>query len=325
MVQSKQHLKLLYVAKILFEKTDEEHPISIAEIIQELAKADISAERKSIYSDISYLEEFGLDIVTIKDKCNRYYIASRQFELPELKLLADAVCSAKFLTEKKSEQLLHKIEALAGVHEGMLIERQVMVVDRVKSMNEQIYINVDTIHKAINEGKQISFRYFDYSTNKKKVYREGERVCSPCALTWNDEKYYLVSYYLKYPDNFTNFRVDRMSHIRILDEPVLVSPQELNISEYLNSTFSMFSGDTVEAVLKFEKKLINPVIDRFGINADIVNLDINHFKIKANIKAQPPFFAWLFQFGKSASIISPESLKEDYKKMLTEVLSSFDE
>lgn len=325
MTQPRQHLKLLYIAKMLYEKTDEEHPISIAEMIKGLAEEGIGAERKSIYSDIDCLKEFGLDIITVKDKCNRYYIASRQFELPELKLLADAVCSAKFLTEKKSEQLLHKIESLAGVHDGMLIERQVVVVDRVKSMNEQIYINVDAIHKAINEGKQISFRYFDYSTNKQKVYREGERVCSPYALTWNDEKYYLVSYYLKYPDNYTNFRVDRMSNIRILDEPVLKSPHELNISEYLNSTFSMFSGDTVEAVLKFDKKLINPVIDRFGINADIVNLDIDHFKIKVNIKAKPPFFAWLFQFGKQASIISPESLKEDYKKMLTEVISSFDE
>lgn len=325
MTQPRQHLKLLYIAKMLYEKTDEEHPISIAEMIQGLAEEGIPAERKSVYSDIECLEAFGLDIVTVKAKCNRYYIASRQFELPELKLLADAVCSARFLTEKKSEQLLHKIESLAGVHEGMLIERQVMVVDRVKSMNEQIYINVDTIHKAINEGRQISFRYFDYSTNKRKVYRAGERVCSPCALTWNDEKYYLVSYYLKYPDNYTNFRVDRMSDICILDEPVLKSPKELNISEYLNSTFSMFSGDTVEAVLKFDKKLINPVIDRFGINTDIVNLDIDHFKIKVDIKAKPPFFAWLFQFGKAASIISPEALKEDYKKMLTEVISSFDE
>lgn len=325
LAQSRPHLKLLYIAKILYEETDENHPVSIAELIEKLSKIGISAERKSIYSDMECLQEFGLDIITVKDKCNRYYIASRQFELPELKLLADAVCSAKFLTEKKSQQLLEKIESLAGVHEGMLIERQVMVVDRVKSMNEQIYINVDTIHKAINEGKQISFRYFDYSTNKQKVFREGERICSPCALTWNDEKYYLVSYYLKYPDNYTNFRVDRMANIKILDEPVLKSPHELNISEYLNETFSMFSGDTVEAVLKFDKKLINPVIDRFGINADIKNLDVDHFKIKVNIKAQPPFFAWLFQFGKGASIISPESLKNDYKKMLTDVISNCDE
>ena len=323
MTLQRQHLKVLYIAKILYEKTDEDHPISIMEIIEELAKYGMRAERKSVYTDIESLKDFGLDIVTEKGQCNRYYIASRQFELPELKLLADAVCSAKFLTEKKSKQLLQKIESLAGVHEGMLIERQVMVVDRVKSMNEQIYINVDAIHKAINEGRQISFSYFDYSTNKQKVYREGERVCSPYALTWNDEKYYLVSYYLKYPDNYTNFRVDRMSNIKILDEPVLKAPQELNISEYLNSTFSMFSGDTVKAVLKFDKKLINPVIDRFGINADIVNLDHDHFKIKVNIKAKPPFFAWLFQFGRSASIISPDSLRDEYIKMIKDVLSSF--
>lgn len=322
---SKQHLKLLYIAKMLYEETDENNTLYVSDIIEKLSEYGISAERKSIYKDIKYLQMFGLDIVTERNHSNCYYLASREFELAELKLLTDAVCSAKFLTEKKSKQLLEKIESLASVNDAALLKRQVIVVDRVKSMNEQIYINVDAIHKAINSGKQISFRYFDYSTNKTKVYRDGLRICSPYALTWNDDKYYLISYYLKYPENFTNFRVDRMSNIKILDDPIMKSPKELNVSDYLNATFSMFSGETLEAVLKFDKKLINAVIDRFGKNADIKDLDEEYFKVNVKVKAQPPFFAWLFQFGKSASIISPKPLKDKYIAMLKEVAENLKE
>lgn len=322
---SKQHLKLLYIAKILYEETDENNSLYVSDIIDRLSEYGINAERKSIYKDIKYLQMFGLDIVMEKSHRNSYYLASREFELAELKLLTDAVCSAKFLTEKKSKKLLEKIEALASVNDAALLKRQVIVVDRVKSMNEQIYLNVDTIHKAINSKKQISFRYFDYSTNRTKIYRDGLRICSPYALTWNDDKYYLISYYLKYPDNFTNFRVDRMSNIKILDEPIIKSPKELNVSDYLNATFSMFSGETVDAELKFDKKLVNAVIDRFGRNAEIKKLDEDHFKINVKVKAQPPFFAWLFQFGKDASIISPESLKNEYAAMIKEVSENLDQ
>jgi predicted DNA-binding transcriptional regulator YafY len=315
-------MKILYLARIFTEETDENHPVTIADITARLAQFGISAERKSLYSDIEGLISFGMDIVTVRGQHNSYYLGSRLFELPELKLLADAVCSAQFLTEKKSKNLLKKIESLAGVNDGNIIHRQVYVADRVKSMNERIYINVDTIHNAINEKKQISFRYFDYGLDKKPVYREGERIASPYAMTWDDEKYYLIAYYTKYPDSYTNFRVDRMSDIKILDEKREKAPSGLNLSEYLGSTFSMFSGSDTEAVLEFDNSLINAVIDRFGVKTKISPAGDDRFAVTVHIKATAPFFGWLFQFGDKASIQGPPELKKQYKKMLRSVLKS---
>ena len=317
-----QKLKMLYLYKIFNERTDELHPVTVNDLTQILREYGVSAERKALYDDIENLQRFGMDIITIKGRANSYYLGSREFELPELKLLADAVCSAKFLTAKKSNSLLKKIESLASIHEGKEIQRQVFVIDRVKSMNERIYINVDTIHRAINEGKQISFKYFDYGLDKSQIFRPGLRVASPYALTWNDEKYYLIAYYLKYSDKMTNFRVDRMVDITILDEPKIEYPNKFDISDYLNSTFSMFSGDTIDVVLKFDNSLINAAIDRFGKDASIKSHDECSFTVRARIKPEAPFYGWLFQFGNKVSVLSPESVKKEYYSMLNDVINN---
>lgn len=321
---SNRHIKILCLAKIFYEKTDENHPATIAQLIEMLGEYGVTAERKALYKDINCLIDFGMDIVSVKSRSNSYYLGSREFELPELKLLADAVCSAKFLTEKKSKQLLNKIESLASVYDGKLIQRQVFVADRVKSVNERIYINVDAIHRAINDGKQISFRYFDYGLDKKPVYRSGVRIASPYALTWSDEKYYLIAYYLKYPETYTNFRVDRMSEIKILDDNVVKAPEEFNISDYMNSTFSMFSGGSAEAVLEFDNSLINAVIDRFGKGVVLKPSGEERFEVRVRIKAAAPFFGWLFQFGSKARIKYPSELKQQYADMLKDVLDKMD-
>lgn len=321
-VNPNQKLKMLYLYKIFNERTDELHPVTVNDLTQLLHEYGVSAERKALYDDIENLQRFGMDIITIKGRANSYYLGSREFELPELKLLADAVCSAKFLTAKKSNSLLKKIESLASIHEGKEIQRQVFVIDRVKSMNERIYINVDTIHRAINEGKQISFKYFDYGLDKSQIFRPGLRVASPYALTWNDEKYYLIAYYLKYKDKMTNFRVDRMVDITILEDPKIEYPDKFDISDYLNSTFSMFSGDTVDVVLKFDNSLINAVIDRFGKDAYIKSHDEHSFTVRARIKPEAPFYGWLFQFGKKAAVLSPASVKKEYYSMLNDVINS---
>lgn len=263
-----------------------------------------------------------MDIICEKTKTFGYYVGNREFELPELKLLADAVCSARCLSVKKSSELLKKIESLAGIHNGKLIQRQVYVVDRAKSVNERIYINVDALHRAVNEGKKISFRYFDYDINAKPVYRDGDRVCSPLALSWDDGKYYLIAMYPKYPDTYTNFRVDRMSDITVLDEPAEKAPSDFSISEYMNTTFSMFSGNTVEAVFKFDNSLVNVIVDRFGKNVHMNKYDEQHFTVKLSVRAEATFFGWLFQFGQKAEILSPQSLKKKYAEMLSETLDS---
>lgn len=317
-----QRLKIMYLYKILNDETDEEHQLTLAQISDRLAEYGISAKRKALYDDIEALRQYGVDIICEKTKTFGYYVGNREFELPELKLLADAVCSARCLSVKKSSELLKKIESLAGIHNGKLIQRQVYVVDRAKSVNERIYINVDALHRAVNEGKKISFRYFDYDINAKPVYRDGDRVCSPLALSWDDGKYYLIAIYPKYPDTYTNFRVDRMSDITVLDEPAEKAPSDFSISEYMNTTFSMFSGNTVEAVFKFDNSLVNVIVDRFGKNVHMNKYDEQHFTVKLSVRAEATFFGWLFQFGQKAEILSPQSLKKKYAEMLSETLDS---
>lgn len=314
-----QKLKLLYLYRIFMKQTDEEHSLTVSELIEELGEYGISVERKTLYNDIQMLKTFGMDILMNNGKQYSYYLASRDFELPELKLLADAVASSRFLTERKSRELLKKIENLASVHEGNMIQRQVFVANRVKSMNERIYLNVDIIHRAINEKKQISFRYFDYDLTKKKCYRDGIRVASPFALTWDDERYYLIAFYEKRPDNYTNFRVDRMESIEILDNKVAKVPENFSLSEYMNSSFGMFSGKTEEVKLRFHNSLVNVVIDRFGKNITIIPDGEEHFTVKVPVKPEATFFGWLFQFGVNAEILRPAELRSKYLEQLRAV------
>lgn len=320
-VSIKKRIRLLYVLKLLNEETDEEHALTMPQIQNRLSEFGVSAGRKAIYEDIDVLKTFGYDIQSRKGSGAGYSMVSRDFELPELTLLADAVSSSKFITQKKSSQLIHKLEKLVSKYDAAGIDRQVFVADRVKAVNEKIYLNIDVIHRAIAEKKKISFKYFDYNANMKKVYREGNRVCSPYALTWNDEHYYLVAHYDKYPDNYTNFRVDRMEAVEMLDERVKKPEGRLNISKYLNATFSMFSGKAEIITLRFENSLMNPVIDRFGYDIDPMPEDENHFTVRVCVKTEQPmpFFAWLFQFGTRASIVAPQALIESYAHALNDV------
>ncbi len=316
-----QRLKILYLYKIMLEQTDENHHITMSEIISQLELYGISAARKALYEDIEALRTFGLDIKQLKGNTSGYFVASREFELPELKLLADAVTSSRFLTEKKSNELLKKIEGLASKYEAKQIQRQVFVANRVKAMNERIYINVDTIQRAISEGKKISFKYFDYDLKKKKKYRDGIRVCSPYALSWDDERYYLISYYEKY-QKITNFRIDRMESVEVLEELSEPKLQDFNVAEYMKSSFSMFSGEAEEVKLRFDNSLINTVLDRFGNEITVIPDGEHHFTLRVKVKAEPPFFAWLFQFGKKAEIAEPIKLREKYMERLNEVIDT---
>ncbi len=321
----KHRARVLCVLKILTEETDEEHSLTMPKLIDRLYDYGIMAARKAIYDDISALKEFGYDIQVGKGSGAGYSMVSRDFELPELTLLADAVSSSKFITQKKSSELIHKLEKLASKYEAAGIDRQVFVADRVKAANEKIYINIDVIHRAIAQKKKICFRYFDYDMNMKKVFREGNRVCSPYALTWSDEHYYLVAHYEKYPETYTNFRVDRMEKVEMLEERAKRMESKLNLSKYLNSTFSMFSGKSELVVLKFENSLMNPVIDRFGFDIDPIPDDDDHFTVKVSVKTEypQPFFAWLFQFGTRASIVSPADLKQKYVEALSDIMNNY--
>lgn len=318
-----QKLTLLYIYKILFEGTDEEHAMTSADIAEKLEAYGVSASRKTIYDDVNVLREAGVEILSGRGSNSGYRLVGREFQLAELSLLANAVSSAKFLTEKKSaellKELLKKISRLTGRYEGRQLQREVYIANRPKSMNEKIYYNVDTIHKAIAEKKKISFMMFDYDLRKRMIFREGVRICSPYALCWNEEKYYLVAYYEKY-GRITNFRVDRMTDIHILNEPAEKQPRDFSLSEYLSSTFSMFSGNSEDVRLRFDNDLINAVIDRFGKKVPIYPHGDDQFETVVKVKTEQPqpFFGWIFKFGTKARIIEPAHLIDEYQKMLKE-------
>ena len=323
---SHQKLKLLYLMKILLDKTDEENTLTVPQMIEELSKFGISAERKSIYDDLEYLKLFGLDLCSRKTKTHDYFVASREFELPELKLLVDSVQSSKFITHKKSMELISKIEKLTSHANAKRLHRQVFVTNRVKTLNERIYYNVDKIHDAIAANKQITFKYFDMNVEKKKVYRkEGTNYQeTPIALTWDDENYYLITYKAKY-DNFAHYRVDKMEAINITDEARILPKEEFDLSTYAKSVFAMFGGEETEVSVQFENELAGVIFDRFGLDIPIIKTDSQHFICKVKVAISPHFLSWIMSFGKRAKIISPDYVVDEMYEMILELKDNYDE
>lgn len=304
---SHQKLKIMYLAKILMEQTDEQHTITVPEMIAELSKLGISAERKSIYDDLEYLKLFGLDICSNKTRTTNYYIASRDFELLELKLLVDSVQASKFITRKKSIELISKIDKLTSQANAKKLQRQVFMTNRVKTLNEQIYYNVDKIHDAIAANKQITFKYFNLDVNKKKVYRKdgGLYTESPVSLTWDDENYYLITYKEKY-DNYAHYRVDKMEMIALTEDDRVLSDKPFDLSSYSKTMFRMFGGEETDVSIEFDNDLVGVVFDRFGTDISIIKKDENRFICRVKVSVSPHFLSWIMSFGKQAKIISPD-------------------
>ena len=303
-----QKQKLLWLKTFFERETDENHPASMADILAFLAAKDISAERKSIYSDIQTLQDFGMDIVLQKGKTGGYYLASREFELPELKLLVDAVQSSKFLTDKKSLALIQKLEGLSSRHEGSQLRRQVVVSGRVKTMNESIYYNVDRIHDAIAENSQITFRYYDWEMDGTRKYREKDYVASPYGLCQDNENCYLLAYSQRY--GITSYRVDRMEGICLLPDARIPCPELTGkaFTDYANKMFQMFAGDAKDVKLRFHKTLLNVVIDRFGRDTMLIPDGDEHFNFTVKVAVSPMFLSWVIGFGDKAQILYPQSV-----------------
>ncbi|KJS18745.1 MAG: hypothetical protein VR72_21240 [Clostridiaceae bacterium BRH_c20a] len=323
---SNQKLKILYLMKILLEKTDEENTMTVNEMIAELDKYGIAAERKSIYDDLEALRHYGIDITSRKTRTTDYFVGNRLFELPELKLLVDAVQCSKFITHRKSNELINKIESLASKYQAMLLQRQVYVANRVKTVNESIYYNVDKLHTAIAENKQVYFRYFEYTVNKEKKFRKdgGKYRVSPYALSWDDENYYLITFSEKYGD-FTHYRVDKMTDIEITDEvrAKLPDDEHFNVADYSKKVFNMFGGEEETVRLQFDNSLVNVVIDRFSKDIPIEKVDENNFVIRIKVAISSAFFGWVFQFGNKVKILSPESVVELYAETLKQIVSQY--
>lgn len=319
-----QKLKLLYLKDYLEQYTDPDHPAAIGDIISYLAKRGVRAERKSIYSDVQALIDYGIDIEVLHGRGGGYYVSSRQFELPELKLLVDAVQSSKFLTQRKSMSLIRKLAGLSSLHEQQLLKRQIVVSGRVKTMNESIYYNVDAIHNAIAENKQISFIYSEWGLDRKRHARESTYVASPYLLIWDDENYYLVAHSEKH--GLTHYRVDKMEHICLLEAPrVLLSEEKKpDPAAYSKQVFNMFGGEKMQVKLRFDNSLVGVVIDRFGNDILLVPDGPDHFIYTAEIAVSPLFLGWLAGFGSRAKILFPNSLIEQYKAFCADSLKQYE-
>ena len=317
-----QKLKILYLMKILLSHTDEAHPMPMGEIIARLAGYGISAERKTVYDDMEALRQFGVDIMMEKSKSYGYYVASRDFQLPELKLLADAVQSSKFITEKKSRELIGKLQGLASGYEAGKLRRQVYMQDRVKNMNESIYYSVDNLHESIAAGKKISFQYFDYTIGKERAFRKnGARYAvDPIALTWNDEHYYLIAYSEDHA-GFTHYRVDRMSGVRILEENRSAAVGNFDLASYTKKVFGMFGGAETDITLRLHNSLAGVLIDRFGRDVSLTADGSEGFIVRLRVALSPVFYGWLFQFGEMCEVLSPRSFKEELQKYTERFLS----
>ena len=322
-----QKLKLLYLIRILVSKTDDTHTITMPEIIDELEKCDVEAERKSIYSDISYLREFGYDIIGEKNgKGFEYSIGKRKFELAELKLLVDAVQSAKFITERKSNELIRKIETLCSEYEAKQLQRQVYVQGRIKTMNESIFYNVDRIHEAIAGNHKITFQYWNWNVDKKmELRRDGAKYkVSPWGLSWDDENYYLVAYD-DTDKKIKHYRVDKMLHIDTVDEKREGKADFRNpdMADYARKTFGMFGGEERTVTIECENRFAGVMIDRFGKNVTLIKRDTEHFAVITKVAVSPQFIGWIIGLGDGVKVTDPEDVKSTIKEMLQKGLSNY--
>ncbi len=314
---SNQKRKLAVLREILSEHTDAEHPMTMKEIIKELGAKGISAERKSIYDDIEVLRVLGTDIQTKRGKTVGYYVANRDFELPELKLLVDAVRSSRFIPEKQSNQLIKKLTHLAGAYDRPSLNREMFVSNKAKSLENDLFKTVDIIHEAIEKDRDITFFYFSWTVRKEKELRRGgeKYQISPWSLVWDDSNYYLVGFDVKNQE-IRHFRVDKMLKANGTDIPRTGKTEfdRFDISSYANAAFGMFGGKMEKVTLRCAKRLANVMLDRFGRDTVILN-DIDTFRITVNIIPSPVFLGWIWSFGKEVEIISPEYVKEQFREL----------
>ncbi len=325
---SNQKFKFTYLMQIMLEKTDDEHSLTIGQILDELAKYDVTAERKSIYTDLQDMtEKFGIEI--IKEQVGRetyYHVGTREFELAEVKLLIDAIQSSKFITERKSRELIKKIKKFVSEPQAGQLQRQVYVQGRIKTMNESIYYSVDEIHNAITHNRKIRFQYFHWQPDKTQYILHGGDcfVVSPWALTWDDEYYYLVAF-----DDFSrtckHYRVDKMIKPQMIDEKREGEEEfrDLDMAVYSKSTFGMYGGEKKRVKIRFHNKMSGVFIDRFGKDIAFVPVDEKHCELNVDIFISPQFFGWIFGLGKDVRVIGPDEVVEAMKEQARVFLEGY--
>ncbi|MDO4746167.1 MAG: WYL domain-containing protein [Bacillota bacterium] len=319
-------LRTLYVMETLLERSDEEHRVSTKQLIEMLERNGIYAERKTIYDDIESLKTWGMDILYTKEKPSGFYVGSRKFELPELKLLVDAVQASKFITAKKSIELIKKLESMTSTEEAKQLQRQVFIANRTKTVNESIYYNVDKIHDAILGDNKIRFTYYKWDLNKELVPRNDGKPfeVSPWALTWDDENYYMIAFDAL-SKTVKHYRVDKMQKIEILKETRDGEEvfKNFDMAIFAKNTFGMYGGKIDKVTMEFDNRLIGVVMDRFGTDVIIQKVDESHFRVRCDVRVSGQFYGWIAGLGPDVKIVHPESVVDGFREFVRGILDRY--
>lgn len=320
-----QKIKLVKILEILKNESDETNPMPTQRLIERLAEEGVGAERKSIYADIELLNEFGYEIMTVKTNTNAYYVEDRAFNLAEIKILLDAVTSARFLTQTKTKTLSNKIVALAGKNRGQILQRQLVCIDAPKHTNERIYYSVDSLQEAITKQKKVSFKYFDFDLRGERVYRKnGKRyVVNPVSLIICNDLYYLSCYNDKYK-NPSIYRIDRMEDVDLEIKSITPLNKVVDFDKYYKKVFFMYGGKEQSVRLLADKSLVNVVVDKFGENVRMYDAYDNAFEVTIKVEISPTFYAWCFTFGDKMKIVEPKSVVEGMKKHVAQIIKLYE-
>lgn len=314
-MRGESQIRILHLFQFLYRNTDEMNPASVADILRFWELQGICSERKQVYKDIALLQDFGVDVIRIKSTQNHYFIGDRLFELPELKLLVDAVESSRFITSKKSGDLIRKLGQLTSSAQAEQLDRHIYMDGMPKPSNEEIYYIVDTIRSSIQSNQQISFQYYEYLPTKEKVLKhQGYRYqFTPYALIWNRDHYYVVGWSEKHM-KLSQFRVDRMTSVEMMDQP---GHQLLGFepAEYVQKVFGMYPDDLQMVTLFCENDVMRSIIDRFGEGVRTEVVDDDHFQAIVEVAPSPPFFGWIFTFAGKIRILKPDNVLEEMRQM----------
>lgn len=311
----------LYILKYLLDNTDENHPAIINDILSHLEERGIHATRKTVATDLAELQDSGFDVICNKSRQNKYFIGSRSLELAELKMIVDAVQAAKFISPKKSLSLIEKLSSLASPYQAGELKRKLYVEGKAKTTNESVYYTVDLLHHAINYEKTVEFQYSGYTADKEKVLRHDGAIyrLSPYDLVWDNDRYYVFGWSVRH-DKIVKFRVDRMLHAKEALLDFHQRPEDYDIEVFCNQVFLMYDGEQCAVQLLCENNMMNTIVDRFGDDVKTRRTDDQHFIADVDVFISPTFFSWIFAYGGSIDIISPQAVVDEFKKKVSEML-----
>lgn len=311
MANQTAEIRILHLLQILYDQTDEQHPLTTSELTAQLATSGVVCSRKTVAASVSLLADLGMNIIVQKGRQNSYFVAERRFELPELRMLIDAVGSSRFITTKKSQALIGKLKALASVHLSDALEQHLYVAQRIKPSNEAVYYTVDAVATAIYQRRKITFQYIEYTPDKETVCKHNGKVYvfSPYDMIWSDDRYYAVGWSESHGQVIT-FRMDRMKNVTLDQQNAHPRPQEYDVAAYTKAVFEMFPGKSATVELSCTNELMKVIVDRFGEDVRTERIDADRFKVTVDVSVSPTFFGWVLQFSGRIKILSPTEVRE---------------